>query len=240
MPDTNRTKEQINACIKEERWEQLPRFFADLHPADIAEIINHAPTSAHNRLFELLDNESKPDVLAELDDQAEADILEELSDEEISDIVEEMAPDDAADVLGELEEKRSEGILGLMEEEESEEVRELLRYDEETAGGIMTSDFVAVRAAMTAAEALEYIGSLDLEEPVYYVYVIDPEGHLTGSVQLWELLKKANRNLPLEERSSFPSLIVKMSIKGDTSARHGLWIRIPLRRRGEVVQLVVG
>ncbi len=208
MPDTNRTKEQINACIKEERWEQLPRFFADLHPADIAEIINHAPTSAHNRLFELLDNESKPDVLAELDDQAEADILEELSDEEISDIVEEMAPDDAADVLGELEEKRSEGILGLMEEEESEEVRELLRYDEETAGGIMTSDFVAVRAAMTAAEALEYIGSLDLEEPVYYVYVIDPEGHLTGSVQLWELLKNANRNMMLEALADKETIFV--------------------------------
>ena len=197
MPDTNRAKEQINFCIKEENWEKLSRFFEDLHPADIAEIINHAPANAHNILFELLDNDIKPDVLAELDDQAEADILEELSDEEISDIVEEMAPDDAADVLGEIEE-RSEGILGLMEDEESEEVRELLQYDEETAGGIMTSDFVAVRAAMTAAEALEYIGSLDLEEPVYYVYVVDSDAHLTGSVQLWELLKKANRSKMLE------------------------------------------
>ncbi len=207
MPDSNRAKEQINSFIKGERWKQLSRVFEDLHPADIAEIINHAPASTHNRLFDLLNDDIKPDVLAELDDQAEADILEELTDEEISDIVEEMAPDDAADVLGEIEE-RSEGILGLMDEEESEEVRELLQYDEETAGGIMTSDFVAVRATMTAAEALEYIGALDLEEPVYYVYVVDSETHLTGSVQLWELLKKANRNKMLEALADKETIFV--------------------------------
>ena len=106
MSDINRAREQINFCIKGELWEQLPKFLEELHPADIAEIINHAPASAHNILFELLDDEIKPDVLAELDDQAEADILEVLSDEEISDIVEEMAPDDAADLLGELEDEQ--------------------------------------------------------------------------------------------------------------------------------------
>ena len=129
MSDINRAKERINFCIKGELWEQVPRFFEDLHPADIAEIINHAPPNAHNKLFELIDDEIKPDVLAELDDRAEADILEELSDEEISDLVEEMAPDDAADLLGELEQTRSEDILHLMEDEDSEEVRELLQYD---------------------------------------------------------------------------------------------------------------
>jgi len=198
MPNNSRIKEQLNFCIKGELWEQIPKLFEDLHPADIAEIINHAPASAHNKLFDLLDDETKPDVLAELDDQAEADILDELTDEEISDIVEEMAPDDAADVLGEIEE-RSEGILGLMEQEESEEVRELLQYGEETAGGIMTSDFVAVQASMTAAEAIDYIAELDLEEPLYNLYVIDHENHLTGWIQLWELLKKANQNLMLSE-----------------------------------------
>ena len=126
MSDTTRIEERINFCIKGELWEQIPKFFEELHPADIAEVINHAPQSAHNILFDQLDDDIKPDVLAELDDQAEADILEELTDEEISDIIEEMAPDDAADVLGELEDERSEDILELMEDEESEDVRELL------------------------------------------------------------------------------------------------------------------
>ncbi|MEA2068544.1 MAG: magnesium transporter, partial [Verrucomicrobiota bacterium] len=197
MPDTSRIKERINFCIKGERWEQIPTFFEELHPADIAEIINHAPASAHNTLFELIDDEIKPDVLAELDDQTEADILEELSDEEISDIVEEMAPDDAADVLGELKDQQREEILDLMETEESEEVRELLQYDEETAGGIMTSDFVAVQATMTATEAIDYIAELDLEEPLYNLYVIDQEGRLTGWIQLWKLIKKTNSGLTL-------------------------------------------
>ena len=199
MSDLTRINERINFCIKGELWEQIPKFFEELHPADIAEIINHAPDQAHNKLFELIDDEIKPDVLAELDDKTEADILEELSAEEISDIVEEMAPDDAADVLGELEVLRSEEILGLMESEESEEVRELLQYGEETAGGIMTTDFVAVRANMTAAEAMEHIGSLDLEEPIYNAYVVDAKGCLTGWIQLWELLKNSNRNMSLEE-----------------------------------------
>ncbi len=219
MSDTNRAKEQINFCIKGELWEQLSKFFEGLHPADIAEIINHAPASAHNILFDLLDDEIKPDVLAELDDQAEADILEELSDEEISDIVEEMAPDDAADVLGELKEERSEGILGLMEEEESEEVRELLQYDEETAGGIMTSDFVAAQATMTATEAIDYIAELDLEEPLYNLYVIDQDGHLTGWIQLWELLKKANHNMMLEDLADKETIVVHTDTDQEEVAR---------------------
>lgn len=209
MSDSQHIKERINFCIKGELWEQLPKFFVELHPADIAEIINHAPQSAHNILFDLLDDEIKPDVLAELDDQAESDILEELTDEEISDIVEEMAPDDAADVLGELKDERSEDILELMEDEESEEVRELLQYDEDSAGGIMTTDFVAVRATMTAAEAIEYLGALDLDDPVYYVYVVDGNGLLTGAVQLWELLKTVNRTQILEKLADKETISVQ-------------------------------
>ncbi len=219
MSDTNHIKEQVNFYIKGELWEQIPKFFDELHPADIAEIINHAPASSHNVLFDLIDDEVKPDVLAELDDQAEADILEELSDEEISDIVEEMAPDDAADVLGELEEERSEEILELMENEESDDVRELLQYDEDTAGGIMTTDFVAVRVAMSAGEAIEYIGSLELDEPVYYLYVIDSEERLTGSVQLWELLKKGNREKPIKELTDKETISVHTHTDQEEVAR---------------------
>ena len=219
MSDINRTKEQINFCIKGELWEQLPKFFEELHPADIAEIINHAPASTHNILFDLLDDEIKPDVLAELDDQAEADILEELSDEEISDIVEEMAPDDAADVLGELEDEKREEILDLMEIEDSEDVRELLRYDEDTAGGIMTTDFVAAQATMTALEAINYISGLDLDEAIYNLYVVDSEGRLTGWIQLWQLLKKANHDMTLEELADKDAISVRTDADQEEVAR---------------------
>jgi len=198
MSDISRIKERITFCIKGELWEQIPKFFEELHPADIAEIINHAPANSHNKLFDLISDEIKPDVLADLDDQTEADILEELTDEEIIDIIEEMAPDDAADVLGELQDDRSEDILDRMESEDSEEVRELLRYDEDSAGGIMTTDFVSVPAGLTAAEAMDHIGALEIEEPVYYAYVVDAEGRLTGSIELWKLLQLGNRHQTLD------------------------------------------
>jgi magnesium transporter len=219
MSDINRAKEQVNFCIRGELWEQVPRFFEELHPADIAEIINQAPPGSHNILFDMLADEIKPDVLAELDDQAEADILEELSDEEISDIVEEMAPDDAADLLGELEDDQREEILELMEAEDSEDVRELLQYDADTAGGIMTSDFVAVQAVMTAQEAIDHIGSMELDEPVYNAYVVDAEGRLSGWVQLWELLKQTNRRLTLEELSNSETITVHTDTDQEEVAR---------------------
>ncbi|MFL2876934.1 MAG: magnesium transporter [Pontiellaceae bacterium] len=212
MSDINRIKERINFCIQGELWEQLPKFLNEMHPADIAEIINHAPIGDQNTLFDLIDQDIKPDVLAELDHQAEADVLEELTDEEISTLVEEMAPDDAADLLGDLEDDQREEILDLMEDEDSEEVRELLKYDEETAGGIMTSDFVAVSADMTAAQAIAHIGSLELEEPVYFAYVVSTTGQLQGYIQLWELLKTTHLQQPLS------TLAVKdtISVQTDT------------------------
>lgn len=219
MSDINRIKERINFCVKGGLWEQIPKFFAELHPADIAEIINHAPPNAQTKLFELIDDEIKPDVLAELDDQAEADILDDLTDEEISDIVEEMAPDDAADVLGELEDGQREGILDLMENEDSEEVRGLLQYDEDTAGGIMTTDFISVPATMTAGEAVDYIGALDLDEPVYYAYVVDTGGRLTGWIQLWELLRKNNRNLSMKELAESETISVYTDTDQEEVAR---------------------
>lgn len=219
MAISNRIRERVNFCIKDELWEQIPELFAELHPADIAEIINHAPEAIQPGLFDLVDEEIKPDVLAELDEQAGAEILEEMTAEEISDIVEEMAPDDAADVLGEMEESRSKEVLELMEGEDTEEVRELLRYDEETAGGIMTTDFVAVRASMTTAEALEHIGSLDLEEPVYYAFVVDAEEHLIGHVELWELLKKASRDKTLGDIAHSESVVVHTDTDQEEVAR---------------------
>ena len=197
--DINRIKEQIQFCISGELWQKLPPLLDKLHPADIADVIENAPDDIQNQIFDLLDDEAKADVMAELDDSTEAEILEELTAEEISEIAEEMAPDDAADMLGELDEERSEEVLELMEDEDSDEVRELLRYEEDTAGGRMTTDFVALRSTQTAQEALNHIGSLDIDEPIYFAYVTDPNEMLLGYVQIWQMLKTENLNRTLGE-----------------------------------------
>lgn len=199
MSQINRIKEQIQFCIRGELWDKLPALLDRLHPADIADVIEDAHDDVQSRIFELLTDETKADVIAELDDTTEAEILEELTAEEISDIAEEMAPDDVADMLSELDEERSEKVLELMEDEDSEEVRELLQYDEDTAGGRMTTDFVALRSEQTVKDALNHIGSLDLDEPVYFAYVVDTAGRLQGYVQLWQMLKTENRHKNLHD-----------------------------------------
>lgn len=199
MSDINRIKEQIHFCIRGELWEKLPPLLDEIHPADIADVIEDAPDDVQNHIFDLLSDELKADVIAELDDSTEADILEELTAEEISDIAEEMAPDDAADMLSELDDKLSEEVLDLMDSEDSEDVRELLSYDEETAGGRMTTDFVALRSDQTVKDALIHIGSLDLDEPVYFVYVTAADDKLIGYVQIWQMLKTGNRQRRLGE-----------------------------------------
>jgi magnesium transporter len=192
-------KDPIQYCIRNRLWTELPELLSKLHPADIADIIEHSPDEDQPLIFDLLSDELKADVLSEMAEATEADILEDLTAKEISDIVEEMAPDDAADLLGDLEDKKSAEVLNLMEKADSEEVRELLSYGEDTAGGIMNTDFVALHGTQTAQQALDYIGRLDTDEPVYSAYVTDDEEHLIGNVGLWKLLKHETRSKTLTE-----------------------------------------
>lgn len=199
MPDRKLQDIDTLDLIHDEAWGEVAEVFKTIHPVDIAEIMDRAPREDMNKLFSLVPNEAKPDVLAELEAVAGSEVLQSLSDLEISDIVEEMAPDDAADVLGDLSESRSEHVLGLMEKEESEEVRRLLEYDEETAGGIMTPDVVAMQGDQTVEEALQAIAYLDTRERFYYAYIVDASGVLLGEVDVWELLRERNRQRPLRD-----------------------------------------
>jgi magnesium transporter len=218
MSQINRIKEQIQFCIRGELWNKLPGLLDQLHPADIADVIEDAHDDVQSRIFDLLNDESKADVIAELDDSTEADILEDLSAKEISDIADEMAPDDIADMLSELDEALSKEVLDLMEED-SEEVRGLLQYEEDTAGGLMTTNFVALPETATAEDALIHIGSLDLDEPVYFAYVVNQSNVLTGYVQLWQMLKTENRQKTLAELSEENTLTVTPDTDQETVAR---------------------
>ena len=189
----------IKDLIKDHKWDVVSGMLASMHPADIADVIDRSPSSVHKELFSLVSDEIKPDVLAELEDVAGSGVVEALTNAELSELVSEMAPDDAADVLGELPEKRSEQVLGLMEQEESEDVRKLLEYDEETAGGIMTTDVVAMKEDQTVAEALEAIAYLDVDEKFYFANVVDGRDRMIGYVNIWELLRERNRKRPLGE-----------------------------------------
>jgi len=198
MPDREARKARILALAEAEAWQELSVMLTDLHPADIAEVIREEPAEVGQRIFALMtDEEQQADVLSHLEGIAERSVIESLTNAKLSDLVEEMAPDDAADVLADLSEERSEEVLDLMETEESEEVRALLEYDEESAGGLMTPEFLSFKSTLTVGQALDAIVTMDQDEPIYNAYVVGLRGELVGVISLWDLLRMNDRSAPL-------------------------------------------
>jgi len=160
-----------------------------LHPADIADIIEQMNPMQRTDVIESLDIQTAADVLPEASAEIQAEIIEDLDPEHASDILEEMDPDEAADILGDLSQERSEEILKEMGPEEAEDVRELLTYEDETAGGLMTTDYVAVPSESTAQETINYLRELAPDaETIYYVYVVTGDGKLAGIISLRDLI----------------------------------------------------
>jgi Mg2+ transporter MgtE len=162
---------------------------AELHPADIADILEQLNLQEGGALLEELDTETAADALEEVDPVRQAALVSKLDPERASDLLERIAPDNAADILGELDEDEAERLLSLMPAEESQPIRELLRYDEQTAGGIMTTEALSLPASLTVEETLARLRSQNNSlEMVYYLYVVDEQRHLVGVVSLRQLV----------------------------------------------------
>jgi flagellar motility protein MotE (MotC chaperone)/sporulation protein YlmC with PRC-barrel domain len=124
---------------------------AELHPSDLALIIDQLTPKDRAGILATLDDEAMADAIEEMEPDTQVEILKDLEPARAADILEEMSPDDAADLVADLSEAAREEILALMEQDEAAEVQELLGYPEESAGGIMTTEFIAVPATLTAA-----------------------------------------------------------------------------------------
>ncbi len=162
---------------------------SELHPADVAEIISDMNKLESGELLEALNMEQLADTLEEVETEFQADLVENMSDEKVADILEEMEPDEAADLLAELPEQRSRDLLALMQKEESEDVRKLLSYPEDSAGGIMTTEYACVPPDVTAEEAIRYLRqNAGDAETLFYVYVTDTQDHLKGVFSLKGLI----------------------------------------------------
>jgi len=164
------------------------RLLEDMHPADLADIVEDLTPEHREAIFENIDSEVAADALSEVDPDIQASILESLETEKAADIVEEMAPDQAADVLAELEQETSEEILEEMEHEPKKEVRELLEFKEDSAGGMMNTEYIALTENATVADAIQVLKTNEaLMETLNTLFLLDDEERLTGAVPLARL-----------------------------------------------------
>jgi len=162
---------------------------AELHPADLAQILSDLSRQEGEKFLETLDLETLADTLEEVEPDFQASLIEQMPDERLADVLEEMAPDEAADLLAELPEDRSRELLQLMEDDEAEDVRRLLTYPVDSAGGLMNTEFIAVLSTLTAAQVLDKLRKEANEaETIYYIYVVDRDNCLQGVFSLRQLV----------------------------------------------------
>jgi Mg/Co/Ni transporter MgtE len=162
---------------------------ADMHPSELADILEDLAPAEREAVFASLDEEVAADALEEVEPKLQKALLERLDEEKIADIVEEMDPGAAADLLAELPEDQSDAILEEMEPEERQEVEELLEFDEDSAAGCMTTDFVYLGMQSTVAQAVQALRSFDGDpETVTEIYLLDEKRVLHGAIPLARLV----------------------------------------------------
>lgn len=162
---------------------------AEIHPSELADILEDLAPAEREAIFSSLDEELAAETLEEVDRRLQRSLLAKLDEERIADIVEEMDPGAAADLLAELPEDRSDAILEEMEPEERQEVEELLEFDEHSAAGSMTTDFIAVSREASVAQAVQALRNFEGDpESITEVYLLDEKGVLRGAVPLARLV----------------------------------------------------
>jgi magnesium transporter len=162
---------------------------ADLHPADLAQIISDLAKPESDKLLQTLDPGTVADTLETVEPDFQVSLLENMNDDKVADVLEEMAPDEAADLLAEMPEERSRDLLALMRREEAEDVRKLLSYPEDSAGGLMNTEYFAVSPEHSAGETIAQLRrSARDAETIFYIYVTEPDGTLVGVFSLRELV----------------------------------------------------
>lgn len=169
------------------------REFLEIHPSDIADIIEQLDVDQRAKVLALVDVPKAAEVLPQILPAIRSSVADTIDAERMADLLEIMPPDEAADILGSLPRAKAQTLLSLMGIEEASVVSELLGYEPSTAGGRMTTEFVAVPDYVTAGQTIELLREIGHEaETIYYIYVVDREGHLSGVLSLRDLLRAPN------------------------------------------------
>ena len=180
--------EEIQALVEQNNLEKLKQRLIEVHPADIADLMDQLPSDTAVTVFSLLEIDIASEVLDETGSLVRQELVDKVDEEHLADLLDALPMDDAAEFLEDLPEDVSDRLLDLMEPEEADEVRELLAYDEGTAGRLMTTDVIALRRHWTISETFEFLRSLEDPEMLQYLYVVDRDDKLIGVAPLRSLI----------------------------------------------------
>ena len=182
--------DSIKRLLRRGATTNLRKILDKTHAADLSIVFRSLPVAKQIQLLDMIkDTEKKGILFSELDESTFSALSDELALEDIVEVLEQMPSDDVADLIGRLPDEKSDAILEKMQKEGSEEIEGLLKYDDDTAGGIMVTDFIALLQDLTAKEAIEQIQTEyhDVEMP-FYLYVVDEYGKLVGVISLRQLV----------------------------------------------------
>jgi magnesium transporter len=181
----------------------------EMHPADLADIIEDLDVYKRSAFFGALDNKTAADALKEAPMDMQISLIGSVSPEKAADILEEMPPDEAADLLGDLPTDKAEHLINKMESEDAENVQELLVHPDDSAGGLMTTEYIALNKNLKVSEALDYIRKEAQEaETIYYLYVTDEVGKLAGVATLKNLIMSDPSKLISEIMNDSPQKVL--------------------------------
>jgi CBS domain-containing protein/sporulation protein YlmC with PRC-barrel domain len=176
------TSQQLRLGLEREKLQRL-------NPADLADILGELNALDRAAVVSSLDEETAAAAMQEMEFELQKSVLDSVESEKAADILEEINPDDAADLMGDLPKERADELLSLMEPEEASDVKELLKYSDDSAGGLMTTEYVTVPAGMVAEQAIDYLRKVgDEAETIYYCYVVEDGNKLVGVLSLRDLI----------------------------------------------------
>ncbi|WP_420571631.1 magnesium transporter [Kordia sp.] len=186
---------QVQQYVEQKKDTVLLELLEEIHYADIAEIIDELNLEEATYIIKLLDSEKTSDILTEVDDDMREKILENLSAKEIAEEIDELDTDDAADIISELPDERKQEVISELEDKEhAKEIVELLRYDEDTAGGLMAKELVSANENWNVLTCVKEMRKQAEEVTrVHSIYVIDNDGILKGRLSLKDLLTTSTR-----------------------------------------------